>query len=77
MPHLYIAKNWFLEQQALKGLIRIDTHSLVSPVQAARLIICDAFFVVFRTKKGAHCANPCLLFAEKENQNTQNKTRDG
>ena len=47
MPHLYIAKNWFLEQQALKGLIRIDTHSLVSPAQAARLIICDAFFFIF------------------------------
>ena len=47
MPHLYIAKNWFLEQQALKGLITIDTHSLVSPAQAARLIICDAFFFIF------------------------------
>ena len=47
MPHLYIAKNWFLEQQVLKGLIRIDTHSLVSPAQAARLIICDAFFFIF------------------------------
>ena len=47
MSHLYIAKNWFLEQQALKGLIRIDTHSLVSPAQAARLIICDVFFFIF------------------------------
>ena len=31
----------------MKGLIRIDTHSLVSPAQAARLIIYDAFFFIF------------------------------
>ena len=31
----------------MKGLIRIHTHSLVSPAQAARLIICDAFFFIF------------------------------
>ena len=71
MPHLYIAKNWFLEQQALKGLIRIDTRSLVSPAQAARLIICDAFFFIFNLghKRGTVCKAFLAETVETGNKN--------